>query len=89
MAYDEYITGLHDDNSPINRKEYSDDLEIDYVAENECLKNRLIASESRSRYQASLLKEAGGIFELYRMTNSITEKELNRLNEIFEPYLTN
>ena len=92
MNYDDYITGLHDDNSPMNRKEELseiEELQLEYYSEIQRLKNRLRESSTRCEYQALILKEAGGIFELYRMTNSITEKELNLLTEIFEPYLTN
>lgn len=91
MNYDDYITGLHDDNSPMNRKEELseiEELQLEYESVIESLKNRLRESWSKSRYQASLLKEAGGIFELYRMTGNITEKEMNRLSEIFEPYIS-
>lgn len=87
MAHDDYITGLHDDNSPMNRKEVLSEIEECCLIK-DILETKLALSNTRSRHQASLLKEAGGIFELYRMTGNITEKEMNRLSEIFEPYMS-
>lgn len=88
MNPDDYITGLHDENSSMNRKEVlSEREEVSILVET--LERNLRYSEERSRYQAKLLKEAGGIIEIYRTTGKLKESELNRLTEIFEPYLTN
>lgn len=88
MNPDDYITGLHDDNSPMNQKEVLSEMEeVNILIET--LERNLRYSEGRSRYQAKLLKEAGGIIEMYRTTGKLKESELNRLTEIFEPYLTN
>jgi len=88
MNPDDYITGLHDENSPMNRKEVLSEMEEVNILF-ETLERNLRYSEERSRYQAKLLKEAGGIIEMYRTTGKFKESELNRLTEIFEPYLTN
>lgn len=88
MNPDDHITGLHDDNSPMNQKEVlSEREEVNILVET--LERNLRYSEERSRYQAKLLKEAGEILEMYRTTGKFKDSELNRLNEIFEPYLTN
>lgn len=84
MNLDDYKTGLHDSDSPMNREnEISECQETELEEANRKRHN----AEMKASHLKSLLKEAGGIFELYRMTGSITEKELNRLTEIFEPYL--
>lgn len=85
MNYDDYKIGLHDSDSPMNKP--NGELDDDFGFLKETPGMLLTRLKVKCQYQEMLLKEAGGIFELYRMTGSITEKELNRLTEIFEPYL--
>lgn len=91
-TYDDYITGLHDDNSPMNRKEILSEIEEEqqeYETEIETLERRNKNLRQHVLYLKKQLSEAGGIIEMYRATGKLKESELNRLTEIFEPYLTN
>jgi len=85
-VYDDYKTGLHDDDSPMNQKESLSEMEeVNILVEQ--LENRLKQSNERSRYLSGLLKKLAGIRQMKSITGKQTESEEKEIDEILEPYL--
>lgn len=88
--YDDYITGLHDDFSPMNIQE----IDIEELSPDERLEimqnhfeKELRNEKSRKEFHLKNAKEASGIWKMFRVTGKLTEEEISRMNALFQPYL--